>query len=129
MDAIELQEFEPTNANATPAHRSIVLDDPPSQERKAMSTNQSNAQRDVNTNFVVRDKRDDVRQAQSKPSYDQLGKKEDSHGQEGDAVYRKYLREKITNNIEEEPSVFIQVKPQNFTDPSDNIRIAADAQQ
>ena len=44
-------------------------------------------------------------------------------------MYRKYLREKITNNIEEEPSVFIQVKPQNFTDPSDNIRIAADAQQ
>ena len=53
LDAIELQEFEPTNANATPAHRSIVIDDPPSQERRAMSTHQSNAQRDVNTNFVA----------------------------------------------------------------------------
>ena len=70
-----------------------------------------------------------MRQAQSKPSYDQAGRKEDSIGQEGDAVYRKYLREKITNNIEEEPSVFIQVKPQSFTDPSDNIQIASNAQQ
>ena len=45
LEGIQLQDFAPTvvAGAATAANRSIVMDDPPSQERKAMSTHQSNA--------------------------------------------------------------------------------------